>query len=395
MWRFASRTAWDRAPSAFARIAGAARAAPAGLIDLTESNPTRVGLGPGPELLAELGHPRGARYVPEALGERSARVAVAGYYAERRIAVDPDRVVLSASSSEAYAWLFRLLCEPGDDVLVPAPSYPLFGFLAELSDVALRAYPLIEEEGFRPDLAAIEALIGPRTRSLVVVHPNNPTGTMVSVDDALALDSLLAGRGVSLVTDEVFGDYVDAGARVARLSSFAGPRETLTFVLSGLSKVLLAPQLKLGWTVVCGPDDAALEAIGRLEVIADTFLSVGTPVQRALPALLAARAAIQAPLKGRLTSNLASLDASLAAFEDAQIVRRMQRDGGWYAVLEVPRTRTEDEWVARLAEEDGILVHPGHFFEMPRSGTLVVSLLLEPEVFARATSRLVARLHQC
>jgi alanine-synthesizing transaminase len=393
---FAARTAWDRSPSSFAEIVSEARARRgADLVDLTESNPTRVGLASRTHLVRELGDPRGTTYDPDPKGHPRARRAVAAYYADRGLSVAEDRVLLSASTSESYSWIFRLLCDPGDEVLVPAPSYPLFGFLADVSDVVLRSYPLVAEEGFRPDLEAIRANLGDRTRAVVAVHPNNPTGTMLSVGEAEELDGMLSAHGCALVVDEVFGDYVDAGARPDRHTSFAGPRRALTFVLSGLSKVLLCPELKLGWTVVGGDEGVVREALGRLEIIADTFLSVSTPVQLALPALLGLRHQVQAELGDRLATNLAHLDVHLRSFGDRGIVRRYARDGGWYVVLEVPRTRSEDEWIERLALLEGLLVHPGHFYDMPHRGSLIVGLLQPPDVFEPAARRLIDCLHRC
>lgn len=392
---FARRTGWDRTPSRFAEIVATARARRGDLVDLTESNPTRVGLASRTDLVRLLGDPRGAIYDPDPRGLSSARRAVASYYAERGMPVAPDRVLLSASTSESYSWIFRLLCDPGDEVLVPAPSYPLFGFLADLSDVVLRPYPLVAEEGFRADFDVIRASLSDRTRAVVAVHPNNPTGTMLGVRDAEELDEILAPRGCALVVDEVFADYVDEGVRGGRQGSFVGARRGLTFVLSGLSKVLLSPELKLGWAVVGGEDSVVGEALDRLEIIADTFLSVSTPVQVALPALLASRGAVQRELRQRLAANLTALDGHLSSFGERRIVRRYARDGGWYAVLEVPRTRTEDEWVERLAVGEGLVVHPGHFYEMPREGALVLGLLQPPDVFDPVARRLVHCLHRC
>jgi alanine-synthesizing transaminase len=278
-------------------------------------------------------------------------------------------------------------------VLIPQPSYPLFSFLADLEDVTLTPYPLVREEGFRVDLAALEAAVSERTRAILLVHPNNPTGTFVRRDEAQALEALAARRGLALIVDEVFGDYARGGLGPDRsaLPSFVGTRGVLTFVLSGLSKVAALPQLKLGWIVVDGPAPLVETALQRLEVIADTYLSVSTPVQLALPELLAARGPIQAAIRARVRQNLAALDAALAA-DLAGAVRRLPADAGWYAILEVPRTRDEDGWVELLVREEGIVVHPGYFFDMESEGFLVVSLLPEPSAFQRATARLLARL---
>lgn len=390
MVRFAARTGWDLTENRLAAVLAEARAAGRPLCDLTESNPTRCGIVDNDPLIALLGHPRGARYEPASLGHPDARAAVARYYEERGLAVDPARVVLSASTSEAYGWILKLLAERGDEILVPEPSYPLFEFLACLEDVKLTPYPLVREEGWRIDLGALERAVGPRTRAVVLVHPNNPTGSFARREEAEALEAIAAARGLSLVVDEVFGDYAHRTLPPDRLPSFAGRQGALTFVLSGLSKVVALPQVKLGWIAVSGPPEIAAAALSRLEVIADTYLSVSTPVQLALPELLAARTPIQAAILARVRRNLAALDEALAAAGGA--ARRLPVDGGWYAILEVPRLHDEDAWVELLVREEGVIVHPGYFFEMPRDGFLVVSLLPEPGAFAEAARRLSARL---
>ncbi len=388
---FSRRTSWDRSDNAHAEELGRARAAGLPLVDLTEGNPTRCGFGGG-ELVELLGHPRGAAYAPSALGHPAARAAVARYYADRGLAASPDRVCLAASTSEAYGWLFKLLCERGDEALIPAPSYPLFSFLASLEDVVLAPYPLTRDEGFRVDLAALEAAVSPRTRAVVLVHPNNPTGSFVRRDEAAAIAALARSRGLALVVDEVFGDYAHGPLPADRLPSFAGEREALTFVLSGLSKVVALPQLKLGWIAVSGPEALAAEAMGRLEVIADTYLSVSTPVQLALPEILARRGPIQAALRARTAENLRSLDEAISAAGSDAPVRRLPVDGGWYATLEVPRTRDEDAWVELLVRADGVIVHPGYFFDFAEEGCLVVSLLPEAGVFRDAIGRVTRRI---
>lgn len=360
------------------------------LVDLTESNPTRAGFNDA-ELVALLADPRGSAYEPTALGHPEARAAVARYYQERGLSVPAHRVCLSASTSEAYAWLFKLLCDRGDRVLVPAPSYPLFDFLATLEDVVLGTYPLILSGGFRVDLETLDAAIDDRTRAILMVHPNNPTGSFLRRDEAKAIEALATRRGLSLIVDEVFGDYALRPLDEDRLPSFAGEREALTFVLSGLSKVVALPQLKLGWIAVCGPEGVATEAMGRLEVIADTYLSVNTPVQLALAEILRRRTPVQEAIRTRTRENLRALDDALAAAGDTAPVRRLPVDAGWYAILEVPRTEDEDAWVEVLIREEGVIVHPGYFFDFAEAGLLVVSLLPEATRFREAIARVVRR----
>jgi alanine-synthesizing transaminase len=387
---FSKRTSWDRSDNPLARELARASGAGRALVDLTESNPTRAGFA-NAELCALLGDPRGAAYDPAALGLPEAREAVARYYADRGLDVPAARVCLAASTSEAYGWIFKLLCERGDEVLVPAPSYPLLAYLASLEDIALVPYPLARPEAFRVDLAALEAAITPRSRAIVLVHPNNPTGTFVRRDEAAALAAMARARGLALVVDEVFGDYALGPLPADRRPSFAGEAEALTFVLSGLSKVAALPQVKLGWVAVSGPDEVVAEAMGRLEVIADTYLSASTPVQRALPEILARRGPVQAALRARTAANLAALDAAIAAAGALAPVRRLLLDGGWYATLEVPRTRSDDAWVEILVRQDGVVVHPGYFFDFDGEGFLVVSLLPEPAAFREAIGKVVRR----
>ena len=389
---FSERTSWDLTENDLACDLAAARREGRALIDLTESNPTRAGLADTEALVALLGDPRGATYAPIALGHATARAAVAAYYADRGLDLPLDRVALSASTSEAYGWLFKLLTERGDKVLVPAPSYPLFAFLAALEDVELVPYPLMREAGFRIDLHALSAAIDEDTKAILLVHPNNPTGSFVRRDEAAALEEIALRHGLSIIADEVFGDYAFPGLPSDRLPSFVGPRRALTFVLSGLSKVVALPQVKLGWIGVLGPDDVAGEAMRRIEVIADTYLSVGTPVQLALPEILAARGPIQAAIRARTASNLAALDAALAAMGADASTRRLPVEGGWYAILEIPRTRDEDAWVQLFVREEGIIVHPGYFFDLPDEGFLVVSLLPDEAAFRAAITSVLRRL---
>lgn len=389
---FSTRTAWDRTENRLARLLAEARRSGRPLVDLTESNPTRCRIADLAPAVRELGDPRGALYEPEPLGHPIARAAVARYYRERGLSVDPSRVVLSASTSESYGWVFHLVADEGDTVLVPHPSYPLFSWLAALAGVKLAPYRLSREAGFRLDLDDLERAIDERTRAIVLVHPNNPTGSFVRRDEARAIEAIAARRDLALVVDEVFGDYAFGALPDDRLPSFVGTEGALTFVLSGLSKAMLLPQVKLGWTVVSGPDERIAEALARLEIVADTFLSVSTPVQLALPALLDRRREIVERARARTQGNLDALDRAIASLGAEAPLRRLPVDGGWYAILEVPRVRDEDEWVETLVREDGIVVHPGYYFDLDREGFLVVSLLPEPAPFADAALRLVRRI---
>jgi alanine-synthesizing transaminase len=362
------------------------RRAGARILDLTESNPTRVGLGgAGPAELQALADAEGARYDPHPRGSLPAREAVARYYAERGGApakVTPDDLVLTASTSEAYAHLLRLLCEPGDEILVPRPSYPLFGPLAALEDVVVEHYRLTYHEGWKPDLDSLDASLSGRTRALVVVQPNNPTGSCLPSPDLAAVESLCAARGIAIVSDEVFGDF-PRPPRSEPLPTLLGERQALTFVLSGLSKLCGMPQMKLAWIATAGPAPQREEALRRLEWIADLFLSVSTPVQLAVPRLLTARHRFQAAVRIRLEANLARLRALET---QSPAFRVLQAEGGWSALLTTPAGGHEMAMEA-LAKAD-VLLHPGHFYDIAQDGCVVVSLLPEPSVFDEAVTRM-------
>lgn len=390
---FSRRTAWDRSDNPLTVLLHEARRSGRSLVDLTESNPTRCAIANTDQFLALLGHPRGTSYAPHALGHALARTAVARFFQDRGLPADPERIVLSASTSEAYAWIFKLLCEQGDCVLIPAPSYPLFDYLARLENVETCRYPLLREEAWRIDFDALERAIllaEGRARAIVLVHPNNPTGSFVRRDEAAHLSALAVKYGLALVVDEVFAEYPHGPLPDNRLPSFAGERNALTFVMAGLSKSLLLPQCKVGFTLVCGPDELVQEALARLEVVADTYLSVSTPAQLALPEWLDARHEIQMAVKARVTENLAALDKAITQAGPHAAVRRLPTDGGWYAILEIARTRDEDAWVELLVREHGVVVHPGYFFEMDREGFLVVSLLPETAKFVPAIQSVIA-----
>lgn len=379
---FSTRTAWDRALNPLARAVAAARAR-GGVLDLTETNPTAVGLSAPRSLLDLLADPAAASYAPEAAGWRPARAAVAADYARRGARLSADEVLLTASTSEAYAHLFKVLCDPGDAVLVPRPSYPLFQFLADLESTVVAHYPVAYDGLWHLRLSDVAAALTPRTRAVVVVAPNNPTGAYMKRDEWHALSEFCAGRGLAVIADEVFADY-PLRDDPSRLQTIAGKSAALTFALGGLSKSCGLPQLKLGWIAVGGPPPLRDEALARLELVADTFLSVATPVQRAAPAILAQAEALRAPILARITSNLATLRRALAG----SAASVLDVEGGWSAIVQVPGTRAEEEWALLLLEREGVLVHPGFFFDFPREAFLVVSLLPETGTFTDAAARL-------
>jgi alanine-synthesizing transaminase len=408
---FARRTEWPLEPNALTREIESRVERGLPLLDLTESNPTRCGfVYDSATILRALGNPAALLYQPEPRGPATARQVVAGYYAEHGAVINLEQIFVTASTSEAYSYVFRLLADPGEAVLVPRPSYPLFDFLAGLNDLEIIGYPLVYDpswdSGWRIDLDELGSILrnagstSALPRALVVVHPNNPTGSFIHQGELETLADLCHRHHLALIADEVFADYAleSAGApdlgKWARTASHAGLDRVLTFTLSGLSKVSALPQMKLAWIVVSGPPDQRARALARLEIIADTYLSVSAPVAAALPDLLETRHAIQPQILTRLRQNLAALDSQLSPARQAA---RLKTEGGWYAVLGLPYThegkaRNDDDWALHLAREDGVLVHPGHFYEFTSENHLVLSLLPAPDVFSEGIRRLAARL---
>ena len=386
---FSARTGWTRALTRLSAAVAARRRSGARLLDLTETNPTRAGLRAPADVLAALADPAALAYEPDPWGRRAAREAIAKDARRRGTEIDPDRLLLTASTSEAYAFAFKLLCDPGDTILVPRPSYPLFEYLAGLESVHVEPYALRYDGTWHVDLADLAGEFTERTRAVVAVSPNNPTGSFVKTAEAEALQALAARHDAAILSDEVFADFPlrdDPGR--ARTLFADGP--ALTLCLGGLSKSCGLPQVKLAWMAIAGPEAARAEARARLEVVADTYLSVSTPVQHAAPAILARAEELQAPIRDRIRANLEAVRAA-AAGTPATV---LDVEGGWSAVLHVPATRSEDEWVIALAEEDGVLVHPGYFFDFPREAYLVLSLLPAPAEFAEGVAKIVERVEQ-
>ncbi len=388
---FSSRARWNLTPNTLSQAIAARRASGRPFDDLTEGNPTDAGLSlPFGDAFDALSSEAVRRYEPDPRGLTVAREAVRAYYRERGYDVTLDRVTLTASTSEAYGWLFKLLCDAGEEVLVAHPSYPLFDDLAKLEGVSLRSFALSYEGRWELDLDALDDAITERTRAVLLVHPNNPTGSLISRDAMRSVSELCARRGLALVVDEVFGDYAWRDDET-RAGSAVQETDALTFTLSGLSKVVAAPQIKLGWIVIGGPEALRREAQERLEMIADCYLSVSGPAQHAAAAMLARRDVVQRALRERVASNLRAITSRL---HEASRATLLAADAGWYAVLRVPRTQREEAWVLELLERDGVLVQPGWFFDFAREACLVVSLLPREDVFARAIERMLARIDE-
>jgi alanine-synthesizing transaminase len=402
----------------FSRALGAARAAGRELIDLTISNPTRAGIVYPEGLFAPLASAAVAHYTPEPFGLLTARQAVAGDYARRGVSIRPEHIVLTASTSEAYSLLFKLLCAPaGDEVLVPVPSYPLFEHLTRLDGVEAAAYALRYDGRWWVDLESVDRMWSPETHAVLAVSPNNPTGSMLSAEETRALAERCAARGAALIVDEVFADYLleagspwskDPGATsdgfteapessvVAPSSAVVAPGSSdpgvhlscLTFRLGGLSKSAALPQVKLGWIAVDGPEPLVDDALARLEFICDTYLSVSTPAQVAAPELIGRGAGPRQQILERVRANYATLRQLCGA---SSTVDLLHADAGWSAVLRVAATASEEEITLDLLERDGVIVYPGFFFDFPREAFLIVSLLPEPRAFADGVRAVLGR----
>jgi aspartate/methionine/tyrosine aminotransferase len=411
--QFAARTAWASEETGWARALETRRQSGLPILDLTASNPTQCGFTYDANLLVELSASGARTYDPDPRGMLRAREAVCGYYADHGAHIEAGQLVLTTSTSEGYSWLFRLLCNPGDEVLIAQPSYPLFDLLATIDDVKLVPYALLYDPGGRSDghgqrggshtwnldLHALRERITPRTRAIVVVHPNNPTGHYTTPDECASLLELCREHGLTLIVDEVFLDYsfgdyprgdyplAEHASAEAHHSFAHGEHESLTFVLSGLSKIAALPQMKASWIVCLGPEEVRREAMRRLEIIADTFLSMNAPVQHALPGWLAGRHAIQRQIREHVQQNLQMLDRAIAR---EHTVARLACEGGWYATLRTPPSTSGEALAIRLLERCGVAVHPGGFFGFAERNRLVVSLLPKPDIFAEGIAALIA-----
>ena len=373
---FSRRTGWKLTVNRFTQAQRELAESGREMLDLTVSNPTRVGLAYDTEtILKSLSSPAVLDYDPQPRGLRNAREAVAAYYSEDHASsVGPESIILTTSTSEGYSYIFRLLCNHDDEVLVPKPSYPLFEFLADLQDVKLVPYPLVYDHGWQVDFHSLSKAVTQRTRAVVIVHPNNPTGSYISSAERIALNDFCRANNLALIVDEVFLDYAHDGAH---RPSFVTNQDVLTFTLSGLSKISALPQMKLGWSVTSGPKDEVNAAMERLEIIADTYLSVSTPTQVAAGVLLDARKKLQPLLCDRVRQNLAQLDLQLGRNKSCC---RLEIEGGWYAVVRMPATQSDEDLAIRLIRTKSVLVHPGHFYDFTDDGFLVLSLITAPDV---------------
>jgi alanine-synthesizing transaminase len=385
---FSQRTTWKLTPNKYTRALEEIRASGEQLIDLTVSNPTECGLEyDSATILRAFQNENSLAYEPQAKGLLAARQELARYYRDdHKVPVNPESLVLTTSTSEAYSYVFRLLCDPFDEILVPKPSYPLFDFLGDLQDVRLIPYVLQYAHGWFIDFELLLRGLTPRTRAILVVHPNNPTGTYVKPEEMARLNAFCRERNVALIVDEVFLDY--------RLTSeprktFAANHDALTFTLSGLSKIAALPQMKVAWVATSGPDSLTRAALERLEIIADTYLSLNSPVQWAFPELLAQRRKMQPQLQDRVRTNWTRLKALTAGKRCCEV---LDAEGGWYAVLRIPGEASDEDLAIEIMQKEHVLVHPGHFYDFPSGVYLVVSLIVFADQFEQGISRLVAML---
>jgi len=392
---FADRTNWNLAANRLSEALARHRAGGKPLLDLTASNPTTCGFDyDRDKILRALANPSALAYEPNPKGLEGARRAVAEYYGSRASAsgasgiarreIPVEDIFLTTSTSEAYSFLFHTLCNPGDELLVPAPSYPLFDFLADIEDVKLARYPLVYDYGWQIDFRALEQAVTPRTRGVIVVHPNNPTGHFCKPVEFARLNEICSGREMALIADEVFLDFAFTEKQPA---TFAQNTAALTFTLSGLSKISGLPQMKIAWLIASGPEPLKTQALARLEVIADTFLSMNAPSQWAAPIFLEARHGFRKQLMARARENLAELDRQLAAQKSCA---RLEVEGGWYAVLRAPATRSDEELAIELLEKNDVYVYPGHFFDFPSDGYLIASLITPEPTFSEGIRRLLS-----
>lgn len=383
---FSNRTAWKLTPNRFTQAQADLRASGVNILDLSVSNPTRAELHYDAEtILGSLAHSEALDYDPQPRGLLAARQAVADYYRADHEAYDlhPESILLTTSTSEGYSYVFRLLCNPGEEILVPKPSYPLFEFLADLQDVHLVPYPLLYDHGWQIDLPSLYQAVTQRTRAVVLVHPNNPTGSYTKPAEISDLNHFCEANALALIVDEVFLDYAHDGVSRA---SFARNSGALTFTLSGLSKISGLPQMKVSWIVTSGPEERKSAALARLEVIADTYLSMNAPLQLATPAFLEQRKSLQPLLLDRVRANLGELDRQLT---HQKTCSRLDVEGGWYAVLRVPATQSDEDLAIDLLRKVGVLVHPGHFYDFPSDGYLVLSLITPTAAFREGIHRVL------
>jgi alanine-synthesizing transaminase len=386
---FSRRTKWNLTANRLSRALDAHRASAKRLLDLTISNPTECGFACDADaIFRALSNPAALHYNPDPRGLHNARAAIAEYYGARASRIEANDIFLTTSTSEAYSFAFRVLCDPGDEILIPSPSYPLFDFLADIHDVHPARYPLLYDHGWQIDFHALEKAIGARTRAAIVVHPNNPTGHFTKRTEAQRLAEICAAHDLALIADEVFLDFALTN-EIAE--SFAANADALTFITSGLSKISGLPQMKAAWLLARGPAQLKAKAVAALEIIADTYLSMNAPIQHALPVFLDQRHVFQKQLMQRVRKNLAELDRQLSA---QQSCCRLKIEGGWYAVIRLPVIHDDQDFAVRLLEARSVYIHPGHFYDFPGNSYVVLSLITPENTFAEGLALLLSQANE-
>ncbi len=382
---FSQRTNWPLSSNLITSTLEKLRQDKAPILDLTESNPTHCGFHYfNKELLLSLTKKENLEYQPHPQGLLQAREEISRYYEKKGMDVAADRIFLTASTSEAYSHLFRLLANPREEILFPQPSYPLFQFLADINDVQLSQYQLQYKDEWTIDIESLKNNLNPSTKAVVLVNPNNPTGSFVKEKELVILNGICKENNLSMISDEVFADFIFK--KNSQTRSLGGNGEVLTFTLGGISKALGLPQMKLAWIIVSGPQPLVEAAQARLEIIADTYLSVNTPTQNALADWFSLKGEIQEEIGARLEENLEFLKKELKDFNTAQL---FNTEGGWYVILKIPATKTEEEWVLEFLKEYRVFVHPGYFFDFPEEAHVVLSLLPAPQIFKDGVRRIL------
>lgn len=385
---FSSRTGWNLSPNALQRCLDEMRNNGETILDLTESNPTRCGFTYDTALVEVLASERSLKYEPDPRGLLAARKSIAGYYEEHGSVVDPSNIFITAGTSEAYSHLFRLLCNAGENVLVPKPSYPLFDFLCTLNDVEARYYRLRYTDEWQIDIGSLNDAVDESTRAILLVHPNNPTGSFVKTGEWEELKKIARDRRLALIVDEVFAEFSFEDTRNVH-RSFAGDGPPFVFTLNGISKMLGLPQMKLAWITVSGQAGDVKDAAQRLEIICDTYLSAGTPVQHALPMLLREGRSVRDEIRQRIVSNRNALQS----MTHGSPLSLLNTEGGWNAIVKFPRLMSDEAWALRVLKESNVLVHPGHFFEIEEEACTVVSLLPEESTFSSGFHKTLRLVH--
>jgi len=392
---FSKRTEWELTSNKLMSCLEKVRGEDEKIIDLTESNPTHCDFEyPQERILEGFLNPKNMDYRPSAQGLLDARQAICRCYWDRGYEIKPEQIFVTSSTSEAYSFLFRLLTNPGDHVLFPRPSYPLFEFLVDLNDIDMDTYPLIynknesqDKHTWQIDFDRFRAAFYPNTKAVVLVNPNNPTGSFIKRDELSAIAEFCMDKNMSIISDEVFWDY-SLSENNHEFISAVDNKKCLTFVLGGVSKCLALPQMKVSWIILNGPEELVKEAYNRLEVIADTYLSVNTPAQNALQQWLTLHSMIKGEVVKRLEANYAFVKEAIQKTPSCSC---LNAEGGWYVIVKLPNCYSEEHWAMELLTKEHVFVHPGYFFDFYDEPYIVLSLLTPEAEFKEGVGRIINR----